>query len=259
VGVVPGWQEPVGVPAQQPVGQVCDALHVKPQIPPVQPCAPAAQSAIVVHPHCPPPLTGSQTCPCVLPAQLPHAPPLFPHWPGAVPATHLPPAQHPPLQGCAALHAVVHRCVVASHAVSAGQSATELQPQIVAPPLVVHCVPLALPAQLVHAGSPAATAQAAAVFPWTQMPALQQPPLQARPPAHDDEHAPDEGSHACPEGQSPAPVQPEEASPASASGAPVSAGPTSTTSASAPPVSGTWTTPSSRASTVPSADPSPAP
>lgn len=186
---VPGWHVPVGVPAQHPVGHGCDALQVKLQMPPLQPCAPGPQSPTVLQPHWPPPATGSQTCPCVLPAQALQAPPLLPHEPSAVPATHLPPAeQHPPLHVCVALHEVVQTCVVVSHALPAGQSVTELQPQNVAPPAVTHCVPLALAAQLVQAGCPA-TAHAVAMFPDTQVPALQHPPLHVRPPVHDGEHA----------------------------------------------------------------------
>jgi hypothetical protein len=243
---------PLGVPAQHPVGHGCDALHVKLQMPLLHPCAPGPQSPTALQPHWPPPVTASQTCPCVLPAQALQVPPLLPHCALVVPATHLPAdEQQPPLQGCAPLHAVVHRCVVASHALPAGQSATELQPQNVAPPLVMHCAPAALDAQLVHAGSPAGTAHAAAVFPCTHVPALQQPPLHVKPPAHADEHACVDGLHACPTGQSPGFAQPPEASPASRTG-PVSPGPPSTTSASAPPVSGCWITPSAFASSVPS-------
>lgn len=202
VWLVPDWQVPDAAAEQQPVGHACDALHVKAQIPPEQPWAPAPQSFTEVQPHCPPPATGSQTWPCVLPEQLLHAPPLLPHCPLVVPATHLPPLQQPPLQGCVALHVPVHRWVVVSHAASAGQSATELHPQNVLAPLVTHCTPAGLDAQLVHAEAPPVIAHAAPVVPCTQAPALQQPPLHVRPPAHDAEQAWVAGSHAWPTGQS---------------------------------------------------------
>jgi hypothetical protein len=51
LGLVPAWHVPLGVPAQHPVGHGCDALHVKVQMPPLQPCAPAAQSPTTLQPH----------------------------------------------------------------------------------------------------------------------------------------------------------------------------------------------------------------
>jgi len=88
----------------------------------------------------------------------------------------------------AGLHVVVQRRVVASHAMPSGQSASVSQPQNVLPPLVTHCPPFGLEAQLAHAGAAVVTPHAAAVSPATQTPALQQPPLQTRFPVHDVEH-----------------------------------------------------------------------
>jgi hypothetical protein len=139
VGPVPGWHVPEPPLEQHPVGHGSLELHVKVQIPPEHPWAPAPQSLTVVQPHWPPLGTGSHACPCVLDAHGLHAPPLLPHWPVAVPATQVFPAQHPPLHGCVApLHCVVQRCVAVSHAVPSGQSATVWQPQNVEPPLVTH-------------------------------------------------------------------------------------------------------------------------
>jgi hypothetical protein len=60
VCVVPGWHVPDDADEQHPVGQACAALHVKTQMPPVQPWAPAPQSLSEVQPHWPPPGTVSQ-------------------------------------------------------------------------------------------------------------------------------------------------------------------------------------------------------
>lgn len=167
-------------------------------------------------------MTASQACPWVLEAQPSHAPPEFPHALTPVPAVQMPPVQHPPLHGCVdGLHCTTQRCVVVSHALPAGQSENELHPQNVLPPLVMHCAPAALDAQLVHAGSPLLTAHAPPVVPATHVPALQQPPLHARFPAHDVEHACVTGLHACPARQSVALVQPPPPS-TPASPAPVS-------------------------------------
>ncbi len=162
---------------QHPVGQWCVESHVNVQIPPEHPWAPGPQSLTVAHPHWPPGLTGSQARPCVLAAQLLHAPPLLPHAAGAVPATQVPDAQHPPLHGwVAGSHCVVQRSVAMSHADPAGQSATDLQPQNVWSPAVMHCAPPGLEAQLTHAGTALVTPQAMFVLPCVQVPALQQPP-----------------------------------------------------------------------------------
>jgi hypothetical protein len=126
----------------------------------------------------------------VLEPQPPHAPPLFPQALTPVPATQIPPVQQPPLQGwVTGSHCATQRCVAVSHAVWVGQSADELHPQNVEAPLVTHCAPAALAAQLAHAGPPVVTAQTVLVFPEAQVPALQQPPLHGRFPAHDVEQA----------------------------------------------------------------------
>jgi hypothetical protein len=59
VCVVPGWQVPDDEEEQQPVGQACELLHVKTQIPPEQPWAPVPQSLTVAQPHWPPVGTAS--------------------------------------------------------------------------------------------------------------------------------------------------------------------------------------------------------
>jgi hypothetical protein len=127
---VPGWQVPDVALEQQPVGHGWIALHVKLQIPPEHPWAPAAQSLTDAQPHWPPWLTGSQACPCVLAAQLAQAPPLLPHSPAAVPATHVPlAAQHPPLHVKPPAHEAEHAWVDGSHACPTGQSAAFEQPE----------------------------------------------------------------------------------------------------------------------------------
>jgi hypothetical protein len=61
--------------------------------------------------------------------QSTHAPPLAPQADDEAPPTHAPaPLQQPPWQGCAPLHAVVHRCTPLSHAIPVGQSPAVLQP-----------------------------------------------------------------------------------------------------------------------------------
>ncbi len=179
----------------------------------------------------------------MLEAQPLHAPPLFPHALTPVPTTHTPPVQQPPLHGwVAALHCIVQRCVAVSHAVPSAQSAAELHPQNVEPPLVTHCPPFALDAQLVHAGAEPVTAHAALVLPGAQVPALQQPPLQARFPAHDVEQVCEAGSHAWPTRQSVALLQPPPLSPPPLSPPPPASpsGPASTGAASAPVSAGGW-------------------
>jgi len=106
-----------------------------------------------------------------------------------VPVTQMPPVQQPPLHGWVdGSHCATQRCVVVLHALPAGQSENEWHPQNEEPPLVMHCSPDVLAAQLVHAGAAALTAHVALVLPGTQVPALQQPPLHARVPEHDVEH-----------------------------------------------------------------------
>jgi hypothetical protein len=114
---------------------------------------------------------------------------LLPHWVVDVPATQVPAEQHPPLHGwVTGSHCVVQRNVVMSHAVPVGQSVTDLQPQNVWSPVVMHCPPLGLAMQLTQAGTALVTPHVALEFPWVHVPALQQPPLHPRFPAHDVEH-----------------------------------------------------------------------
>ena len=217
------------------------------QIPPEHPCAPALQSLTEAQPHWPPPLTGSHACPCAFPPQPEQAPPLLPHWVTAVPATQIPPAQQPPLQAWDALQAVVQRCVVVSHAVCAGQSATEVQPQNVRSPMVTHCAPLAFVVQLTQAGALLVAPHAVAVLPCVHTPPAQQPPLHPRPPAHDVEHVCEAGSHACPTRQSDDFVQ---LPPSVTTTSPPESADASAPSGVEP--SGPWNAPSAPASTVPS-------
>jgi hypothetical protein len=222
-GMVPGWHVPEVALEQHPVGHAWLEPQTKVQIPPEQPWAPGPQSLTEPQPHCPPPGTGSHTVPCVLDAQLLHVPPLLPQRGAVVPATHVVPEQHPPLQGCdEPLHCDVQRCVAVSQAVIGGQSATELHPQNVEPPLVSHCPPFGLDVQLTHAGAAAVVPQAAPVSPGAQRPALQQPPLHTRFPVHDVEHVCSPGSQASPVGQSVGFVHPPPASPPASPGEPVS-------------------------------------
>jgi hypothetical protein len=64
------------------------------------------------------------------PAQFAHAPPVVPHAEAAVPTTHVPELQQPPLQNCDDEQDVVH--VVPLHAYPGGQSEVKRQ-------LSVHC------------------------------------------------------------------------------------------------------------------------
>jgi hypothetical protein len=63
-----------------------------------------AQSAAAAQPQTPP--MHAVLLPCV--AQSEQAPPLAPHAAAAIPATHVPPAQQPPLHVWLCEHAVVH-------------------------------------------------------------------------------------------------------------------------------------------------------
>jgi hypothetical protein len=83
----------------------------------------------------------------VPPAQTLHVPPPVPHAPAAAPATHCDPLQQPPLQAVslAPPQVVPQVCVAVSHAVSLGQSATVLQPQLSVD--AMQADPLAFPAQ----------------------------------------------------------------------------------------------------------------
>jgi hypothetical protein len=62
------------------------------------------QSAATLHPHRPP----TQADPALCDAQLLHAPPFVPQAVPAVPGTHVPPEQQPPLHVCVGEHEVVH-------------------------------------------------------------------------------------------------------------------------------------------------------
>jgi hypothetical protein len=92
------------------------------------------QSPAALHPHTP--LTHALLF--AWPAQLTQAPPFVPHAEAAVPVTHVPEEQHPPLQSVEEVHDVVH--VPPLHAYPGGQSEVRTQlieqcpPWHVAPP-----------------------------------------------------------------------------------------------------------------------------
>jgi len=93
---------------------------------------PPGQSVATLQPQVPP---GSHAEPAELLAQFAHAPPLVPQALAAVPPTHVVPLQQPPLHGVsfATPHAVEHVCVWVLHALPAGQSVAEPQPQVSVP------------------------------------------------------------------------------------------------------------------------------
>jgi hypothetical protein len=178
---VPSWQVPLVAAEQQPAGQGLPESQVKTQRSLVQAEAVAGQSAMEVHPHCPPPVTAMQTSPAVPAAnsagQSEQVPPSLPHVASAVPATQVPLSQQPPLQVWVAVQVVVQVLVVVSQALPAGQSAAVLQPQA---PLARQAVPSAWLVQSPQTTWPV-SAQRAVVSPGSQVPlvaAEQQPPLQ---------------------------------------------------------------------------------
>jgi hypothetical protein len=157
------------VPLQQPPLQIAAALHVV-----EHPCvfgsqaSLAGQAALVAQPQAP----AKQPCDAPHVAQRP---PFVPHAPAAVPATHDPPEQHPPLHGLDDPHAVEHEPPL--HARPGRQSDAVAQPHV---PVVSHARPFALPAQGTQA--PPLRPHAALDVPGWQLVPSQQPPLQVRPP-----------------------------------------------------------------------------
>jgi hypothetical protein len=134
--VVPGrhWPFP-----QQPPLHGCDGKQAVVQLWVVgSQDSPGGQSPAPAQPQTPPLPTGRQT-----PAQAVQAAPLSPQAARAVPALHTPPAQQPPLHGCAGEHAVEHRCCAGSHERPIGQSAAVTQPQ----PAPRQAWPMRLPLQ----------------------------------------------------------------------------------------------------------------
>jgi len=124
VGLVPGRQVPPD-PQQPDRHGALGTAQVKLQslVAVSQPALAGGQSVETVHPHCPPPATGSHTLPPVSAAnpagQEAHSPPLFPQVAGSVPAWQLPAVaaeQQPPLQGCAVSQLVVQAFVATSQA-----------------------------------------------------------------------------------------------------------------------------------------------
>lgn len=150
--LVPGRHDPPD-PQQPAVQGEAGSEHenVQRSVVVLHPALLAGQLAVVVQPHCPPPVVGSHALPlvpAVKPAvQLAHRPPLLPHAVVPVPAWHVPPVaaeQHPPLHDCVELHDVVHVLVVVSHASSAGQSEAVRQPHVLDAVPGTHAEPLAL-------------------------------------------------------------------------------------------------------------------
>jgi hypothetical protein len=119
---------------------------------PRQACT-VGHSVSEVQPQLPPPATASHVLPTLLLTHDPQMPPAEPHAACAVPCTQVPwvppslISQHPPLQSCVTLHAVVQAWVVVLQAWSAGQSVAELQPQTFP---VTHCLPELEPLQSWH-------------------------------------------------------------------------------------------------------------
>jgi hypothetical protein len=157
-------------PSQQPVEHSWVEEHAV-----VQACItrshewPAAQSAALLQPQAPPPVTATQAVPSALPAQLTHRPPCAPHAAGSVPAAHEPPAQQPPEHGCVIEHALEHACDDAQ-ARPGGQSVALLQPQTDER----HRWPAVLLVQSLHA--PPVGPQASGAVPAAHIPLAQQLP-----------------------------------------------------------------------------------
>jgi hypothetical protein len=108
---------------------------------------PAGQSLGPLQPHAPPPAIATHTMPMlVMVVQLVQAAPFEPQPVAAVPPTHEPDWQQPPLQILVASHAAPHRCVVRSQASPALQSVDALQPHMPA----MHTCPLSFALQSGH-------------------------------------------------------------------------------------------------------------
>jgi hypothetical protein len=122
VFAVPAMQIPLLVAEQQPVGQGVLESQARTQrwVVVSQAAVVEGQLAMVLHPHCPPPVTATQMFPAV-PAvysagQSRQAPPSLPQAVLAVPAAQVPLSQQPPLQGWFTLQVVVQVWVVVSQA-----------------------------------------------------------------------------------------------------------------------------------------------
>jgi hypothetical protein len=153
---------------------------------------PVGQSAMEVQPQAR--VVTTQALPAAEAAQSEQAAPGWPHAAGDVPGWQTPLAQQAPLQGWLALQVVVQVALMPSHANPAGQSLAEIQPH--APPAIPgrQVVPMLLPVQSTHA--PPVAPHANRPKPAAQLPAAQQPPLQAdktSPPSV----GPQEVVHAC--------------------------------------------------------------
>jgi hypothetical protein len=202
-GSVPGTHAP---DAQQPPLHGCSGLQLG-----VHRCSapshasPTLQSAALMQPQVPP----LQRWPALEVVQSTHAPPGAPHALAALPAAQVPFEQQAPLHGAVAEHMVEHKCVVVLHAAPDGQSPDELQPHAPPPATTTHAPPMLLPEQLWHA--PPDEPHAIEPVPPTHAPARQQPPLHADCVAapHAVPHTCFMVSHACPDGQSAAELQPQ--------------------------------------------------
>jgi hypothetical protein len=230
----PHWPPPFVASHLWPVLAVAQLA----QVPPVLPQAPSAVPSVQVPPLAAeqqPPLQGetalqaaeqrrvcaSQACPDgqSLALRQPHESPPLPTMhtrlaehalhvgprsqaPGWSPRTHTPPLQHPPLQVAFASQVIPQVPLV--QAAPTGQSLLLAQPHV---PFGRHAGVAGSPLHTAHA--PPVSPHAAGVPPATQVDPSQQPPLHARPPAHDAEHVPVSGSHALPAEQSLGAVQPQ--------------------------------------------------
>jgi hypothetical protein len=162
---------------------------------------PLGQSLDELHPQLPPEPPTTHAAPMLEPVQSWQLPPLAPQVGLLVPATQLPPEQQPPLHGCIDEHELVHLCVDPSHACPLGQSLAELQPHVPATQAFSEPIVQSVQAPPVLPHTPAA-------LPMTQVPPLQQPPLHSCVDEHEVVHWCLDVSHAWPDGQSVAELQP---------------------------------------------------
>ncbi len=164
-----------------------------------------------MQPQAPPEPAGTQAEPvrAALAVQETQAPPPLPHAVAERPSVQAPDWQQPPLQSvwCMSPQAVSQARVERLHAVPAGQSAAEVQPQV--RPLAVgrQAAPIGLPAQVAQSGWPRAQAPFASPVAQVSLAPSQQPPLQGWAPSQAEPQAP--FRQASPAGQSAAAKQPQ--------------------------------------------------
>jgi hypothetical protein len=133
--------------------------------------------------------------------------PAEPQAPGSVPAPHTPALQQPPLQGCVRLQVVVQVLFERLQAEPRAQSVVWLQPHLPPPATSSHRVPEGSPRQSSQVLP--VLPQAICVVPATQVPALQQPPLQSCVGLQLVVHLCEPVSQASPAGQSLVTLQPQ--------------------------------------------------